>query len=124
VERPVIASLHEPDKVAHARRRALSPTAEARLARLEQVFCERSRLRIVQALRAEALSVGDLAAVIGRTVPGTSQHLRVLRELGVVESERRGSLIYYRLRSGPVSAQVQHLLDAALASPPSPEQGS
>jgi hypothetical protein len=33
-------------------------------------------------------------------------------------------LIYYRLRSGPVSAQVQHLLDAALASPPSPEQGS
>jgi DNA-binding transcriptional ArsR family regulator len=114
------STLHEPEKVARARRRALDPTAESRLARLEQVFCEQSRLRIVQALREGALSVGDLAAVIERTVPGTSQHLRVLRKLGVVEGERRGSLVYYRLSRGPVTVQVQGLIDAAVRAPASP----
>ena len=117
METPFPTTLHEPEKVARARRRALNPTTAAHLARLEQVFCEQSRLRIVQALREGALSVGDLAAVIERTVPGTSQHLRVLRELGVVEGQRRGSLVYYRLSAGPVSAQVQGLIDAAVRAP-------
>jgi DNA-binding transcriptional ArsR family regulator len=114
------STLHEPQKVARARRRTLDPTTEWRLARLEQVFCEHSRLRIVQALREGALSVGDLAAVIERTVPGTSQHLRVLRKLGIVEGERRGSLVYYRLSAGPVTAQVQSLIDVAVRAPASP----
>ena len=101
-----------------ARRQALSPGAEAHLARLEQVFCDPSRLRIVQALRAGPLTVGDLAAVIQRTVPGTSQHLRVLRDAGVVEGERRGSLVYYRLCGSSVSVAVQTVLDAATRATP------
>jgi ArsR family transcriptional regulator len=53
------------------------------------------------------LSVGELAASIGRKVPATSQHLRVLRELGVVEGQRRGTTVFYRLRPGLATEQLQ-----------------
>jgi hypothetical protein len=53
--------VHDPEQVSKARQHALTPEAEAHLARFEQVVCEPSRLRIVQALRTGPLTVNDLA---------------------------------------------------------------
>ena len=55
------------------------------------------RLEILHALDRGPLEVGRLAALIGATQPNVSQHLAVLRTAGVVESERYGREVRYRL---------------------------
>jgi len=40
---------------------------------------------------------GDPAHVIGRNRAATSQHLRVLRELGAVVAQRKGNVVRYTL---------------------------
>lgn len=109
-------ALREPSKVSRARQRARRVETHDGLDRIQEVLCEPTRLRIIAALEGVELTVGDLAAAIGRKVPATSQHLRLLRELELVEGERRGTAVAYRLRSGPAIEQLQAVL-AALAPP-------
>jgi ArsR family transcriptional regulator len=42
--------------------------------------------------------VCDLAASFDVTQPTISHHLKVLREAGLIDSERRATWIYYRVR--------------------------
>jgi DNA-binding transcriptional ArsR family regulator len=94
-----------------ARRRVAALEARPGLDRVQQVLCEPTRLRIIGALAGQELTVGELAAAIGRKVPATSQHLRILRDLDLVERERRGTAVYYRLRPGPGLEQVRGVLN-------------
>lgn len=103
-------AVQDHNKVARARRRADDSVEAADLTRVRDVVCEPARLRIVEALGGEELSVGDLAAAIGRKVPATSQHLRVLREHGIVERQLRARAVYYRLRPGATSERVLRAL--------------
>jgi DNA-binding transcriptional ArsR family regulator len=105
-------AVREPQKVRRARERVARTEQQEGLDRIQEVLCEPSRLRIVSALSGDQLSVSDLAVAIDRKIPATSQHLRVLRELGIVEGERRARTVYYRLRRGPAVDQVQAILDA------------
>jgi DNA-binding transcriptional ArsR family regulator len=66
----------------------------------------------MRALEVGPLTVTELALVIGRKVPATSQHLRRLRELGLVERERRGGSSQYRIQPGPASDRVCTVLGA------------
>jgi DNA-binding transcriptional ArsR family regulator len=100
----------DPDRVARAAERLHRPATIEGLDQLQRVFCEPGRLEIVRALATTPLSVSDLAAVIGRKVQATSQHLRVLRQLGVVENERRGRHIYYRLTQAIIVSQLEAVL--------------
>ena len=53
------------------------------------------------------LCVNALAHRLGITQSAVSQHLRVLRQAGLVNSERRGSFVHYRLDSeGLVGVQT------------------
>jgi DNA-binding transcriptional ArsR family regulator len=56
-----------------------------------------TRLRIVRALAETPLPATDLARVVGRTPAATSQHLRVLRDIGAVVPRRTGNVVRYRL---------------------------
>jgi DNA-binding transcriptional ArsR family regulator len=100
------------DELDRARRRVARVDASAELASIRGVLCDPARLRIVSALEGGRLRVGDLAAVIGRRAPATSQHLRVLRELGLVSARRPGSQVYHRLRRGTATAKVRAVLSA------------
>ena len=102
--------VHDAERIDRARRRIADSADAADVASLTEILCEPPRLRIVAALGSEELSVGDLAAAIDRKVPATSQHLRVLREHGVVERRRRARVAYYRLRPGLTSELVLQLL--------------
>jgi predicted transcriptional regulator len=104
-------SVDVPGRVTRARRRVAELDAQHGLEDLQQMFCEPTRLRIVQALTEEPLTVTELAAVIGRRIPATSQHLRVLRQLGLVAGHRQGTTISYCLKPGPMTAQLQAVLD-------------
>lgn len=56
-----------------------------------------SRLRMVHALREGEKCVCDLQALIGADMSTVSRHLAILREAGVVKSEKRGLNMYYSL---------------------------
>jgi ArsR family transcriptional regulator, arsenate/arsenite/antimonite-responsive transcriptional repressor len=56
------------------------------------------RLSIVRQLAAcDGICACDFTKSCNVSQPTVSHHLRVLREAGVVSSERRGSWVYYRL---------------------------
>ena len=55
------------------------------------------RLEILHVLARGPIEVGRLAAEIGATQPNVSQHLAVLRAAGIVDAERDGREVRYRL---------------------------
>ena len=90
---------------------ALPADVVGSLAAIFAALGEPTRLRIVHALSARELCVGDLAAALGMAVPAVSQHLRVLRDLRIVRNRRAGKMIYYALDD----AHVADLFAVALA---------
>jgi DNA-binding transcriptional ArsR family regulator len=81
---------------------------------VREVLCEPTRTQIVRVLSAGPLSVTELAAILERSKSATSQHLRVLRDSGIVMNRRRGRAVIYSLVSAPmVDAAVQVLNRAA-----------
>ena len=61
-----------------------------------------ARVRILELLRDEERSVGALQKELGLDSGGTSQHLAALRRIGLVESRREGTSVYYRVVDGRV----------------------
>ena len=55
------------------------------------------RIEILHALASGPIEVGRLAGAIGASQPTVSQHLAVLRSAGIVEAERDGREVRYRL---------------------------
>jgi DNA-binding transcriptional ArsR family regulator len=62
-----------------------------------KVLTDPKRLLLLASLRDGDRSVGELAAVIGTSLPNASQHLAVLRSAGLVDGRREGSSVRYRL---------------------------
>ena len=58
-----------------------------------------TRLKILFALAQRQLCVCDLARLIDRSMPATSQQLQRLRRMGLVRYTMSGKLAYYRLAS-------------------------
>lgn len=56
-----------------------------------------TRIRILRELAGHPLCVGALAMRLDLTQSAISQHLRILRNAGLVESDKRGSYVHYRL---------------------------
>lgn len=79
------------------------PIDEASAAGLAAVFKalgDPVRLRLVSLIGAREggeVCVCDLASAFDVSQPTISHHLKVLREAGLIESERRGTWVYYRL---------------------------
>jgi DNA-binding transcriptional ArsR family regulator len=57
---------------------------------------ERRRRDILEYLAADERAVCDIVVALGIEQPSVSKHLRVLREVGLVESRRDGRRILYR----------------------------
>jgi DNA-binding transcriptional ArsR family regulator len=54
-----------------------------------------NRLRIIEILLRSDLCVGALAKLLGLSEPALSQHLKLLREAGLVRGEKRGYWTHY-----------------------------
>ena len=66
---------------------------------LLQGAADPTRLAILRQLAADAeVCACDFTACCTVAQPTVSHHLKVLREAGWVDSERRGSWVFYRLR--------------------------
>ena len=55
------------------------------------------RIQIIWALGEWELTVSEIAEEIGTSMQNTSQHLRLMKNKGVLESRRDGREIYYRV---------------------------
>jgi ArsR family transcriptional regulator len=85
------------------------------LTELHARFCrglgDPKRLLIIVALSTGEQSVGQLARTVGAATSNVSQHLGLLRDLGLVIGRRVDNNVYYRL-SDPRIAEVVDLLRA------------
>ena len=74
-----------------------TPSAE-RLAAWFSVLADPTRLRLFSliATASEACAACDLAEPLGVSQPTVSHHLKVLRDAGLVDSEKRGRWVYYQ----------------------------
>ncbi len=93
----------------------LSQTAKA-MAALSDV----TRLRIVQELlKAGELNVGQIVSLLGVSQPSVSKHLRILREAGIVASEKHRTTVICRVVTNmraaysPLSQLLTHLQNSA-----------
>ncbi len=77
-------------------------------------LADRSRLAILRELERGDRRVGELVAGSGLTQSNVSKHLACLWECGLVERERRGREIHYRLVAG--IADLLASADAVLAA--------
>ncbi len=66
-------------------------------ARILKAMAHPSRLRMVEALGEREQCVCELQGLVGADMSTVSKHLSVLREAGIVESEKRGLQVFYHL---------------------------
>lgn len=66
-------------------------------ANLFRVLGHPARVRILELLRDGERSVGSVQAELGLDSGGTSQQLAALRRIGLVQSRREGTSVYYRV---------------------------
>jgi len=66
-------------------------------ARIIKAMAHPSRLFIVEQLADKERTVGELTGMIGADMSTVSKHLSVLKNICIVEDDKRGSQVYYRL---------------------------
>jgi ArsR family transcriptional regulator len=90
----------------------------AELARVFKALGDPVRLRLLSLIASEAggeVCVCDLTSAFDLSQPTISHHLKLLRQAGLIEGERRGTWVYYR----PVPETTDRLA-AVLAGPAAP----
>lgn len=78
------------------------------LSKILKILGEPSRLNIVISLGLECRPVTEIVKDTGLSQTNVSFHLRVLREAGLVKSERKGSFVYYCLPDN----QLREIIDS------------
>ena len=92
----------------------ISEIAAAGLAQVFKALGDPVRLRLVSLIGAHQggeVCVCDLTSAFDLSQPTISHHLKVLREAGLIDSERRGTWVYYRL----VPAALERMAAVLLA---------
>lgn len=88
------------------------------LASLMQALASPVRLRILGMLARKSLCVKAIAADLAASQPAVSQHLRVLRQAGLVAAHRSGYFVHYRLDRLALSDCQERLAKLAEGSEP------
>ncbi|MFC1913855.1 ArsR/SmtB family transcription factor [Chloroflexota bacterium] len=75
--------------------------------RLQAELCKSlsdpKRLQIIQELRGGEKAVSELGGILGLKQSNTSQHLAVLRRIGVIAPRKEGNTVYYRLADAKIA---------------------
>lgn len=79
-------------------------------AEIHQVLSNPVRLLILCALAEKEMSVGEISEQIGATLQNTSQHLRLMKDKGVLETRREGQTIYYQIAPGEMGKVYRQML--------------
>ncbi|CCH48394.1 ArsR/SmtB family transcription factor [Pseudodesulfovibrio piezophilus] len=82
-------------------------------AKIMKAMAHPSRLMMVDALSHGEKCVCDLRELVGSDMSTVSKHLSVLKKAGIVEDDRRGKQVYYRLRV-PCILNFFHCIESVL----------
>ncbi|PZU44616.1 MAG: transcriptional regulator [Microbacterium sp.] len=72
------------------------------------LLADSTRVRIILALRAGEMSVGELAEAVGKSPTAVSQHLAKLRWGRIVSTRQEGTRVFYRLVDEHARRLVAH----------------
>ncbi len=75
-----------------------SPAQFREQAKVMKALAHPTRMFIVDELSRGERCVCELTDMIGAEMPTVSRHLSLLKGVGLVDDEKRGAKIYYRLR--------------------------
>ncbi|MCD6351510.1 MAG: winged helix-turn-helix transcriptional regulator [Armatimonadetes bacterium] len=83
------------------------------LAAFFRALASPTRIKLIRLLRDHPLCVGAIATRLGLSQGAVSQHLAVLRQAGLVRSEKRGMFVHYSLCTD-LPQRIAEGLEAAL----------
>ena len=92
------------DEAHQIRRQEPSARSVRALSDLFSVFADTTRIRIMYALYADELCVGDIAWILGLSQSAISHQLRILKDARLVASRREGKTVFYALDDDHVRA--------------------
>jgi len=87
----------------------LTSSRAGRLLRVLKALADPTRLRLLQHLAAADLCVGELARRLSITSSAASQHLRILRDAGLVTPDKRGFWVHYQVNRTGIDAARKEL---------------
>lgn len=93
---------------------------DERLARIFKVLSVGTRVQILRMLKGKPYCVNALACRLQVTQGAVSQHLRIMRDAGLVIDDKRGYFVHYRVNEQTL-AKWNKELGALLAPPASSE---
>lgn len=67
------------------------------LARISKALAHATRLYLIHKLDEQEYCVKELTELIGVDISTVSKHLTILKNAGIIISEKRGNCIYYKL---------------------------
>lgn len=76
-----------------------------------RALADETRRDILRLLRDGPLTSGDIAAHFSSSWPTISRHLAILRDAGLVMTERHGQEIRYELNTSVFQDVIQHLIE-------------
>ncbi len=101
--------LHD-DVIEVVRNNLGSPAEIMRIANFYKMLGSETRLKILFALQQEELCVCDIAAVVGLSIPATSQQLKMLRQSGFLTLRNEGRVAYYSLAVSNLPQNVKEMV--------------
>jgi DNA-binding transcriptional ArsR family regulator len=69
---------------------------------------DKSRLKIIEAIKDHELCVCDLAFLCGVSKSAISHQMKLLKSYDIVSSTKKGKMVYYRLKDQEVRAFINH----------------
>ena len=101
--------------MSHSRSRMYNARVQPDLVTLFAALADRTRLRVLNLLRAGEVCVCYFVEILGESQPKVSRHLAYLRRAGVVHARRDGKWIHYSLAK-PGDPSMAQVLESTLAA--------
>jgi ArsR family transcriptional regulator, arsenate/arsenite/antimonite-responsive transcriptional repressor len=112
-----VTPVNETQCCAPLAREPLPQAGAEELAPLFKALADPMRLRLLSLIACHdggESCVCDLLEAFDVTAPSISYHLKILREAGLISSERRGTWVYYRVNPG-VMARMSGVLEPGMS---------
>jgi DNA-binding transcriptional ArsR family regulator len=87
-----------------------------RQAAVHKLLSNEKRVMILWLLSKREMTVSELALSIGTTLQNVSQHLRLMKDSGMLEAYRDGQAVYYQLADSELSQSGQLVQQPGLYS--------
>ncbi len=80
------------------------------LSALFQTLADVNRLRIIFCLEKDERSVNEVVRALKLSQPLVSHHLKVLKQISIVRTTRKGPFVLYRLTDNRITSSINRFL--------------